>query len=44
MQQIVIYRTGIVSKIWDKEEISKKWEESAWAKKLANKEKVRRDC
>ena len=32
-------RTRIVKKVWEKEDISKKWEETTWAKKLASKQK-----
>merc|ERR1712066_644570 len=32
-------RSGTVRKAWDKAEISKKWAESSWAKKLASQEK-----
>ena len=33
-------RSGTVRKRWEAEEISKKWEETTWAKKIANREKV----
>ncbi|CAH1780048.1 unnamed protein product, partial [Owenia fusiformis] len=32
-------RVGTVTKAWNKAEITKKWEESTWAKKIANREK-----
>merc|ERR1719295_623764 len=32
-------RTSIVRKAWEKEEISQKWEESTWAKKIAARQK-----
>ena len=33
-------RTGVVRKAWEKAEISQKWAETTWAKKLAAREKV----
>merc|ERR1711942_29468 len=32
-------RSGTVRKAWEKEDVTKKWEESTWAKKLASREK-----
>merc|ERR1739838_1100600 len=32
-------RAGAVRKAWEKAEVSKKWAESTWAKKLASREK-----
>merc|ERR1712178_52812 len=32
-------RSGTVKKAWEKAEITKKWEETTWAKKLAAREK-----
>nr|AIU94817.1 60S ribosomal protein [Phragmatopoma lapidosa] len=32
-------RTGLIKKAWEKEEVTKKWEESAWAKKITQREK-----
>ena len=34
-------RTKNVRKAWEKEEITQKWDETTWAKKLAAREKVR---
>ena len=33
-------RSGIVAKAWEKEQMTQKWEETTWAKKLAAKERV----
>ncbi|XP_059142860.1 large ribosomal subunit protein eL14-like [Physella acuta] len=33
-------RSGTVKKAWEKEEITKKWEQSIWAKKLARRFKL----
>ena len=33
-------RTGTVRKAWEKEEITKKWGESSWAKKIAARKRV----
>ncbi|CAD5120368.1 DgyrCDS8941 [Dimorphilus gyrociliatus] len=30
-------RTGLIKKIWEKEEIEKKWAKTVWAKKIASK-------
>lgn len=30
-------RTGLVKKLWEKEEIEKKWAKTVWAKKIASK-------
>lgn len=32
-------RTGVIKKIWEKEDINKQWAETTWAKKIANREK-----
>merc|ERR1711872_657131 len=32
-------RTGTVRKAWEKEDVSKKWQETTWAKKIAAKER-----
>ncbi|KAH3769835.1 hypothetical protein DPMN_171112, partial [Dreissena polymorpha] len=32
-------RQKVVRKMWEKENISKKWSETIWAKKIANREK-----
>jgi large subunit ribosomal protein L14e len=34
-------RTGVVKKAWEKAGIEEKWQESAWAKKRAQKERRR---
>ena len=34
-------RTGTVRKKWEADEITKKWQETTWAKKIAAKERVR---
>lgn len=34
-------RTGTVRKAWEKEDISTKWEQTTWAKKLAARKRVR---
>ena len=33
-------KTAFLKKAWNQQEISQKWESSAWAKRLQNKEKV----
>ena len=33
-------RSGVVRKAWEAAEITKKWNESTWAKKIASRERV----